>query len=358
MTTLRRSLGLAGATGLALAAAVAASPVASAATTGHRDDDRGAVFVQNDALTGNQVYAYHRGADGALTQVAGYATGGVGGRLDGAGVDFTASAGRAGRGPRERRALRGERGERLAQRLRSARRPAHAAPGRGHRRHLPGERHRARRPCLRAQRPGRRQHPGIPERGRAPAARAVVAPRAGSARDHGGRRVHPHARAGRLHPRRAAPRRDHEGREQQHRRVRARPVRAADRRPGRAGGERHRAVRRDASTPPGTSPSPIDRPNAVPTYAVGASGALTPLGVTPTGQRATCWIDASGNLLAASNAGSGTVTTLRADAVGHHDEARRHRDERRRHRRRRLHPGRPLPLRPDRRPLSRRPPVR
>ena len=56
--------------------------------------------------------------------------------------------------------------------------------------------------------------------------------------------------------------------------------------------------------------------NAVSTYAVGASGALTPLGVTPTGQRATCWIDASGNLLAASNAGSGTVTTLRADAAG------------------------------------------
>src|SRR4051812_48286810 len=95
MTTLRRSLGLAGATGLALAAAaaVAAGPGAWAATTGHRDDNRGAVFVQNDALTGNQVFAYHRGPDGALTQVAGYATGGIGGRLEGAGVDFTASQG-------------------------------------------------------------------------------------------------------------------------------------------------------------------------------------------------------------------------------------------------------------------------
>src|SRR3954454_2056820 len=93
MTTLRRSLGLAGATGLAVAAAVAATPGASAATTGHRDDDRGAVFVQNDALAGNQVFAYHRGPDGAITRVAGSATGGVGRRLEGAGVDFTASQG-------------------------------------------------------------------------------------------------------------------------------------------------------------------------------------------------------------------------------------------------------------------------
>ena len=57
-------------------------------------------------------------------------------------------------------------------------------------------------------------------------------------------------------------------------------------------------------------------PSAVAAYAVGAGGTLAPLGVTPTGQRATCWIDASGNLLAASNAGSASVTTLRAQPSG------------------------------------------
>jgi 6-phosphogluconolactonase (cycloisomerase 2 family) len=58
-------------------------------------------------------------------------------------------------------------------------------------------------------------------------------------------------------------------------------------------------------------------PNAVATYDVAGDGTLTPLGLTPTGQLATCWIDASGDLFAVSNAGSGTETTLRADGTGH-----------------------------------------
>ena len=53
----------------------------------------GTVFVQTDNLTGNSVVAYDRGADGTLTQAATYPTGGLGGRLTGAVVDFTASQG-------------------------------------------------------------------------------------------------------------------------------------------------------------------------------------------------------------------------------------------------------------------------
>ncbi len=56
--------------------------------------------------------------------------------------------------------------------------------------------------------------------------------------------------------------------------------------------------------------------NAVSTYSISADGSLTRLSVTPTGQKATCWITSSGNLLVASNAGSATVTTLLANAAG------------------------------------------
>ena len=49
------------------------------------------VFVQNDGLQGNEVIAYRRSDDGALTQVGAYPTGGVGGALEGSVVDHTAS---------------------------------------------------------------------------------------------------------------------------------------------------------------------------------------------------------------------------------------------------------------------------
>jgi 6-phosphogluconolactonase (cycloisomerase 2 family) len=54
--------------------------------------------------------------------------------------------------------------------------------------------------------------------------------------------------------------------------------------------------------------------NAVSSYTVGADGTLSFLGATATGQAATCWIAATGDLLAASNAGSASVTTLTATA--------------------------------------------
>ncbi len=70
------------------------APPASAAPShlpSHRADH--AVFVQTDDVTGNQVVAYHRAADGTLVRSASYDTHGLGGSLTGAVVDRTASQG-------------------------------------------------------------------------------------------------------------------------------------------------------------------------------------------------------------------------------------------------------------------------
>src|SRR4051794_37811678 len=64
---------------------VAAAAASSTAT--------GVVFAQNDAIGGNTVFAFDRAADGTLTQAGSYATGGLGGSLNGAVVDRTASQG-------------------------------------------------------------------------------------------------------------------------------------------------------------------------------------------------------------------------------------------------------------------------
>jgi 6-phosphogluconolactonase (cycloisomerase 2 family) len=52
-----------------------------------------AVFVQTDNPSGNQVVAYHRNADGTLVAAGTYATGGLGGVLNGSQVDHLASQG-------------------------------------------------------------------------------------------------------------------------------------------------------------------------------------------------------------------------------------------------------------------------
>ncbi len=52
-----------------------------------------AVFVQTDGLSGNQIVAYDRAGNGALTQAGIYSTGGLGGQLTGSVVDHTASQG-------------------------------------------------------------------------------------------------------------------------------------------------------------------------------------------------------------------------------------------------------------------------
>jgi 6-phosphogluconolactonase (cycloisomerase 2 family) len=69
-----------------LAGAVGASP-ALATATAH------AVFVQTDNLTGNQIVAYDRSAEGTLTKAGVYGTGGLGGELEGSVVDHLASQG-------------------------------------------------------------------------------------------------------------------------------------------------------------------------------------------------------------------------------------------------------------------------
>ena len=52
-----------------------------------------ALFVQTDNTAGNQVVAYHRNADGTLAPAGTYATGGLGGVLNGSAVDHLASQG-------------------------------------------------------------------------------------------------------------------------------------------------------------------------------------------------------------------------------------------------------------------------
>ena len=89
---------LAGCAAFALAApAATAATAASAAPTASAQPARvgasDAVFVQTDAASGNQVEVYSRAADGALTLVRGYATGGLGGALTGSVVDHLASQG-------------------------------------------------------------------------------------------------------------------------------------------------------------------------------------------------------------------------------------------------------------------------
>jgi DNA-binding beta-propeller fold protein YncE len=72
----------------------AAPAFASTAAPSHwYGGGRDAVFVQTDNTAGNHVVAYHRAADGTLSQAGSYATGGLGGVLGGSVVDHTASQG-------------------------------------------------------------------------------------------------------------------------------------------------------------------------------------------------------------------------------------------------------------------------
>ena len=68
--------------------------VAGASAQAERDDDDGqAVFVQSNDPAANQVLAYRRARDGTLTPTASFATGGKGGRLNGAMSDPLGSQG-------------------------------------------------------------------------------------------------------------------------------------------------------------------------------------------------------------------------------------------------------------------------
>jgi 6-phosphogluconolactonase (cycloisomerase 2 family) len=72
---------------LALAAAIAGSTRASAAPGG------GAVFVETNELSGNNIVSYSRASDGSLSWAGTFATGGLGGAQQGAVVDKLASQG-------------------------------------------------------------------------------------------------------------------------------------------------------------------------------------------------------------------------------------------------------------------------
>jgi 6-phosphogluconolactonase (cycloisomerase 2 family) len=75
----------------ATAATASAGPATAATAQSAQATASNAVFVQTDAASGNQIEVYSRAADGVLTLVRGYATGGVGGALTGSVVDHLAS---------------------------------------------------------------------------------------------------------------------------------------------------------------------------------------------------------------------------------------------------------------------------
>ena len=80
---------VAGLSGPAFASPVTA-PAAQASFSGGASN---VVFVQTDNTAGNRIIAYRRAANGSLTQVGSYPTGGRGGILAGSAVDHLASQG-------------------------------------------------------------------------------------------------------------------------------------------------------------------------------------------------------------------------------------------------------------------------
>jgi len=89
----RLSALLAGTAATTVAALALAAPAGAATAHGRFHGASHVVFVQTDNTAGNQVAAYHRAADGALTLAGTYNTGGLGGQLTGSVVDHLASQG-------------------------------------------------------------------------------------------------------------------------------------------------------------------------------------------------------------------------------------------------------------------------
>ncbi len=86
---MKKSTRLAGVGGIAIAATALLAGQAQASPGDHS----ASVFVQTDNLAGNTVVAYDRAGDGSLHQAGVFRTGGKGGALTGAAVDFLASQG-------------------------------------------------------------------------------------------------------------------------------------------------------------------------------------------------------------------------------------------------------------------------
>ena len=86
---MKRSTRIVGVSAVAVAATALFAGPAQASPSDHSPP----VFVQTDNLAGNTVVAYDRAGDGSLHQAGTYSTGGKGGALTGAVVDFLASQG-------------------------------------------------------------------------------------------------------------------------------------------------------------------------------------------------------------------------------------------------------------------------
>jgi 6-phosphogluconolactonase (cycloisomerase 2 family) len=76
-----------------LGGVIALMIAASSSVLAESEGANGAVFVETNGAAGNAILAYHRAENGALTQVASYPTGGLGGFAVGAAVDPLASQG-------------------------------------------------------------------------------------------------------------------------------------------------------------------------------------------------------------------------------------------------------------------------
>ncbi len=86
-------LGTAAVTSAVFAGPASAAPAPAPATPSHHPAASAPVFVQNDATSGNTVFVYDRGADGSLTEAGHYATGGLGAALPDSVVDHLAGQG-------------------------------------------------------------------------------------------------------------------------------------------------------------------------------------------------------------------------------------------------------------------------
>jgi 6-phosphogluconolactonase (cycloisomerase 2 family) len=89
----RLALGAGAVVGLSAFAAPIAVGASGPASGPGFGRDQHPVFVQTDGVTGNQVVAYDRAANGTLTLADTYATGGLGGMLNGSHVDHLGSQG-------------------------------------------------------------------------------------------------------------------------------------------------------------------------------------------------------------------------------------------------------------------------
>jgi hypothetical protein len=87
------SLGLIGAAAGTASAAPLDSHSRGPVSARPTSSGQGTVFAETDAITGNAIVSFHRAANGTLTPLGTYATGGIGGALNGSAVDHTGSQG-------------------------------------------------------------------------------------------------------------------------------------------------------------------------------------------------------------------------------------------------------------------------